>query len=83
MNEYYLILYTGVDEYEAVEGTLEQAIAQAKQDRGYCNYGRTGAFVVKTENMWFIRSDGTEVMLGEPDGLFDKSVIQNAQRIGG
>jgi hypothetical protein len=59
-NETFIILWTGVDEFTITEGSLEDAIAEVKRDGGYCNYGRTGAVIVKAQKVYEIKNEAIE-----------------------
>lgn len=62
--EHWIILWLGIDEFTIIDGTLEDAIREARQDRNYCNYGRTGAKISKLNIVYEIDKDGGASFFG-------------------
>lgn len=60
--ESYLILFLGVDAWHEFAGTFEEAIAYVKCDRCYCNYGRTGAVIVKARKLYQVQESEVETL---------------------
>lgn len=52
MDEKWIILYHGVQEWSHFYGTVSEAIAHATMDNGHHNYGRTGVTVVRFTTMF-------------------------------
>lgn len=52
---YILWLGQGSEEYEEVNGTLEEAIASVKVNRRYADYGHKGALIIRGKPLYEIK----------------------------
>ncbi len=62
MEEKYVVLFHGVQEFEVYDNvnTLEDVIHEIKVDHRYKNYGRNGATIIKGAAKYQIDNSGNE-----------------------